>query len=222
MNLLKIFLLIVLASNTAWGARRVDPKDLSGENSGRRERPELTPRIESLRSELGAIAKSIIGPRLMGERFQVILPRNIRGQESKYETEMAELVRVLKEGREEFKNESPKAKDMANLLKDINDLYAQRGDISNKVENGNLQGKELEAAKDVLDLIDNALTLLIVKMTESIENPVSADQMSRVFQLISRFDTAGARGKDFIDLEAQISAILPRGYNLRKAARCIR
>ncbi len=218
---MKSLVVVVLCSFIAVPALAVNRPEPPRPQANRRA-SEISAALREKIETVSRTAREVLGRRL-GENFEIKLPEGLSGNKlNRYERDLEEFAQVLRENREEYTRDSNKATEVANYLELLNEVYAVRPNVKSFLENSQLNSANREVVERTIDFIDNLLTIELTKMTETAESPVSQGQIIRTMSPITRLPLSRLRMEDFIELEAQITGILPKDYTMAKAARCVR
>lgn len=212
-----VALFVVLTSLNGFAVNRPEPP-----------RPEVTRRASELpeslarkAEETSLTARDVLGAHRVGRDFQLELPKGLEANKTnRYERDLEEFNRHLNEKKEEFARDSYKATEVSSFLAELNKAYATRSNVQEFLENNrNLSNEQKQLVQKHLDFIDNLLT---IQMTVLTVEGLSQGQVIRSIQPITRLPVARLKIEDFVESEAQITGILPKDYNMAKAARCVR
>ncbi len=213
-----MLLLLLLATGPTQAALRPEPA-----------RPEVTRRASEIPRSLSQkietmnrTVREVLGQRV-SEGFEIRIPEGLSGNKmNRYERDLNEFARTLRDKKTEIMENGYKGTEIANFLELLNQVFAQRNHNQNFLQNQRLSSEQRAVVQRNLDFIDNLLTIEMAKITETADSPLSQGVILRTMYPISRMPVAQLKIQDFIDVEAQITAILPKNYNMAKAASCVR
>lgn len=169
---------------------------------------------------LSRTAREVLGARAFEGDFNLVLPKNLEANKvNRYERNLEELSQLMREKEVEFAKDGNKTSEVATILTELNKVYATRSTIQEFLKNNNLSTEQAALVQKFLDLIDNFLTIELTVLT--VEG-LSQNQVIRSMNPISSLPLARLKIEDFMAAEAQITGILPKDYNMAKAARCVR
>ncbi len=212
-----VTLLVSLGSVATFAANRPEPP-----------RPETTRRASELPSTLvekaeaaSRTAREVLGVARVGRDFEIKLPEGLKENKfNRFERDLEEFTRILREKEQEFSRDTYKAAEVANFLQVLNQAYAQRGNLQQFLDNtSRLNEENKEVVQRFLDFIDNQVNIEVTVLTTE---GLSQGQVIRALHPIVRMPTSRLNMENFIEVEAQITGILPKDYTMSKAARCVR
>jgi hypothetical protein len=216
--LILLFVALLLTQNS-WATRRPEPP-----------RPEVTrPRGEIPRSlvekvdTLNREVREILGSDRLPKAFELRPPEGLTGSKlQRYERDIDEFLTTLRSQRDDLTQDNYRGIEMANFLQTLNSVYAARNNVKDFMDSQRLSADHQQISQRFLDFIDNLMTIQLSKMTETADSPLSQETILLTMRVINDLPVARMQMQHLIDAEAQITGMLPRDYNMRNAANCVR
>lgn len=212
--------LLVSLSSFAANMPEAPKKGAEKGRDGRMSAARLAEKTEAF----NAAARSVLGQHI-GENFEIKLPQGMNNKDMDVNAQRIESLGNTLKGKElELKQDPQKATEVASIIMALNKAYAFRPEAESFLKNNEakISAEAKDATNDTIKLIDNLSVILETKLDDTVEIPVSHSQILRVINLIAGMKVTGLKAEDFIELETQVTSILPKNYTMAQAARCVK
>ncbi len=162
----------------------------------------------------------------LGSEINVRLPETLKPEEMTTLVQRAEVLsETLKIREVELKEDSLKRTELSNILESLNGALQARSRFVDYLTNAREAKIEStreanEVAQDLINLIDNAFTIIDAKVKDSPDAPVSTAQILRVLDVLGSVNRARLTKEDLIAFESSIKDIFGNQYSIKQVARC--